>query len=486
MPVPRFFPLLSTTLSLLLAACSTNPVTGNKDFVLMSEEQEISLGREYSAEIVKEMPVYEDVELAHLVQSVGEAIAAQSHRPDLIYRFTVLDSTTVNAFALPGGYIYITRGLLAYLNSGAELAAVLGHEIGHVTARHSVRQHSTATVTGIFGSVLAAATGIQGTDTLASLASTAIVRGYGREYELEADRLGAEYIAKAGYDPQGMLEVVGVLKNQEAFDKLVAAKEGREPNAYHGLFSTHPDNDARFREVVAAAAKFRSTEAARVDRETFLHSLDGLTFGERDEEGIVRNNHYYHKDLNISVTFPEGWHIDNNPERILARSKDEDGVIQVTFIDLNKRITPEAFMTERMKLENMQRGEPVTIGDFNGYTAIADGKTPYGVRPVRYVVIFRGTRAWIIAGAAKDKHDSQQYDAAILATARSFHPLSIAEQPLAGEQHIEIIRAPAGTRYTGLAEESPIANFPEEQLRLLNNNYPDGEPETGSLLKIVR
>ncbi len=119
----------------------------------MSEEQEISLGRQYSAEIVKEMPVYEDPELASLVQSVGDAIAAHSHRPDLIYRFTVLDSTTVNAFALPGGYIYITRGLLAYLNSEAELAAVLGHEIGHVTARHSVRQHSTATMTGILGAV---------------------------------------------------------------------------------------------------------------------------------------------------------------------------------------------------------------------------------------------------------------------------------------------------------------------------------------------
>jgi len=419
------------------------------------------------------------------VQSVSGVIVAQSHRPGLIYHFTVLDSTTINAFALPGDYIYITRGLLACLNSGAELAAVPGHEIGLVTARHSGRQHSTATVTGILDAVVAASTGIQGTDTLASLASTAIVRGYGRGHELEADRRGAEYIAKAGYDPQGMPEVVGILKNQEAFDRLVAAKEGREPIAYHGLFSTHPDTDARFREVVDAAAKFRSTKAARVDREIFLFSLDGLTFGERDEEGIVRNNHYYHKDLDISVTLPEGWHIDNNPEWILALTKDEDGIIQVTVTDLDKRITPELFMTGRVKLRNMQHGEPVTIGDFNSYTAIADGKTPYGVRPVRYVVIYRGTRAWIIAGAAKDKHDPQQYDAAILATARSIHPHT-AEQPLAEERHLEIIRAPAGTCHAALAEESPDTNFPEEQLRLLNNNYPDGGPETGSLLKIVR
>ena len=484
--LPRLCILPAAALSLLLAACATNPVTGGSDFVLMSEEQEISLGRQYSAEIVKEMPAYEDPGLASLVQSVGDAIAAHSHRQDLIYRFTVLDSTTVNAFALPGGYIYITRGLLAYLNSEAELAAVLGHEIGHVTARHSVRQHSTATMTGILGAVLAASTGIQGADTLTNLAGTAIVRGYGREHELEADRLGAEYIAKTGYDPKGMLEVVGVLKNQEEFDKLVAEKEGREPNAYHGLFSTHPDNDERFREVVSAAEKFRSADTARIDRDAFLQVLDGLTFGDSDEEGIVRNRHFYHKALDFSVTFPDGWRIDNQADRIVARSTDNDGIVQVTITDLNKRITPEAFMTERMKLEDMQHGEPITVGAFNGYSAIADGKTPYGERPVRYVVIFRDSKAWIVAGAAKDRRNPQQYDAAILATARSYHPLSDTEQSLAEAQHLRVIRAPAGTHYADLTKQSPLANFPEEQLRLLNGNYPAGEPEPGSLLKIVR
>ena len=160
--------------------------------------------------------------------------------------------------------------------------------------------------------------------------------------------------------------------------------------------------------------------------------------------------------------------------------------MQVTVTDLNKRITPEAFMTERMKLEDMTRGEPITVGAFNGYTAIADGKTPYGVRPVRYVVIFRDSKAWIVAGAAKDRRNPQQYDAAILATARSYHPLSDAEQSLAKAQHLRLIRAPAGTLYADLAKQSPLANFPEEQLRLLNGDYPAGEPEPGSLLKIVR
>jgi predicted Zn-dependent protease len=207
--------ILLVALGWLITGCATNPVTGSSDFVLMSEAQEISLGQQYSTEIAKEMPAYPDPVLEELVQRVGKNLAQHSHRPGLEYHFTIVDSTQVNAFALPGGYIYITRGMLAYLNSEAELAAVLGHEIGHVTARHSVRQQSTSAVTGILGAVLAASTGIQGADSLTSLASTAIVRGYGREHELEADRLGAEYLARSGYDPEAMLKVVSVLKTRK-------------------------------------------------------------------------------------------------------------------------------------------------------------------------------------------------------------------------------------------------------------------------------
>lgn len=470
---------------MLLNSCATNPVTGGQDFVLMSEEQEISLGRQYSAEIAKEMPPYENAALNTLVQSVGEKLAAHSHRTDLIYRFTVVDSTQVNAFALPGGYIYITRGLLAYLNSEAELAAVLGHEIGHVTARHSVRQHSTATVTGILGAVLAASTGIQGADTLTNLAGTAIVRGYGREHELEADRLGAEYLAKSGYDPQGMLEVVRVLKNQELFDQQVAKLENREPNAYHGLFSTHPDNDQRLKEVIAAADHLRVPGAAQTGRDRFLQALDGLTFGPGEEEGIVRNHHFYHKQLDMALTFPEDWRIDNRADRIVATSSDNDALLQVTVTDLNKRISAKEFMTQRLQLKNLQHGAAFSTNGFDGYTAIANGDTPWGKRRVRYAVLFRDASAWIFAGAAKNSSDPPLHDAAILATATSFRTLTPAEQELASAQHLKIIKAPAAARYTELASESPITNYPEQQLRLLNGQYPEGEPAADSWMKIV-
>jgi Putative Zn-dependent protease len=218
------------------AGCSINPVTGQQDFVLMSEQEELALGRQHSRQVMKTYRLYDNPALQQYIQSVGDRVARVSHRQSLIYRFTLLDSPQVNAFALPGGYIYITRGLLAYLNSEAELAAVLGHELGHVTARHSVRQHSLSTATHLIGGLIAAASGVQGAGQLSNILGTSIVRGYGREHELEADGLGADYLRKAGYSAAAMRRVIAVLKNQELFDKKLAAEQGREPRAYHGVF----------------------------------------------------------------------------------------------------------------------------------------------------------------------------------------------------------------------------------------------------------
>jgi len=478
--------ILLAALGWLITGCATNPVTGSSDFVLMSEEQEISLGQKYSAEISAEMPAYPDPVLEEMVQRIGKKLAQHSHRPELEYHFTIVDSTQVNAFALPGGYIYITRGMLAYLNSEAELAAVLGHEIGHVTARHSVRQQSTSAVTGILGAVLAASTGIQGADSLTNLAGTAIVRGYGREHELEADRLGAEYLARSGYDPEAMLKVVSVLKNQEAFEIAVAKEEGRQPNVYHGLFSTHPDNDARFREVVNAAKKYKTDGTSRIGRDSYLLRLDGLTFGDSEREGVVRGNHFYHKDLDFSLSFPSGWEINNQTSRVIATPKAEDGLVQMTMATIDRQLTPKQFLQQQLKSSKLWRDESFSTNGLQGYTAVAIGDTPYGRRQIRYAVVYRGNEVYIFAGTARSSDQAGKYDADIVATAKSFHPLTEAERKLATEKKLDIIRAPKGATWSSLARHSPITHYAEEQLRLLNDQYPAGEPVESEILKIVR
>lgn len=476
---------LSVGAGIGLGSCSVNPVSGHNDFVMMSEAQEVAAGRDTHPKIIAQYGVYDNQALQAYVQKVGEGVAAHSHRSNLVYRFTVLNGTEVNAFALPGGYIYITRGLLAYLNTEAQLAAVLGHEIGHVTARHAVRQQSAATVTGLLGSVLAAGVGIQGTQDLVNVLGNALLQGYGRDHELEADRLGAEYLARTGYDPQAMIEVIGILKNQEQFEVQQAKEEGREPHVYHGVFASHPDNDRRLQEVVGAANRFKNPSAVRVERDSFLHAIDGLTFGDSERDGIRRGNHFYHAGLGFAVDFPAGWKLDNQAKALLASAPQGAAVLQLSTQDINERVTPRDFLSVRLKITDLRNGEAINSNGMNGYTGITSGKTPFGTRPIRITVLYMNTSAYVFYGAAKDASQAYRYDNDFLAAARSFRAISAQERSLAREQEIHLQRAGGGTRFADLARNSPISDHPLEQLRLINGLYPEGEPAAGAWVKIV-
>ncbi len=470
----------------LTSGCATNPVTGKQDLVLMSEAYEIELGRRYHQEVLKFYRVYDDPELQAYVNRIGERLANDSHRNHLIYHFTVLDSPEVNAFALPGGYIYITRGILAYMNSEAELAGVLGHEIGHVTARHAVRRHTTATITGILGSILAAETGVQGAQDITNILGTAIVRGYGREHELEADRLGAEYLARVGYEPHRMIEVVGILKAQEEYERQAAEEEGREPRTYHGVFATHPDNDRRLQEVVQAADQYRAPTPLPDNREAYLRMSDGMVVGPGEHEGVLRANRFYHKPLDLTLEFPAGWKVENLPERVLARTRAADAVVQLGVEDLNIKQTPEAYLRDKFGEKKLLQGEPIRTADFEGYTGIVKLGTPWGRRPTRVAVFFHNKQAFMLAGAAENADSPAPYDAQFLATIGSFRKLKASEQALAEPRRIKLITAKRGQTFADLARTSPIPYHAEEQLRLINGLYPAGEPTPGQLLKIIQ
>jgi predicted Zn-dependent protease len=198
----RIIPALIAT-ALALGACATNPVSKQSQFVLMSEKQELALGAAAAEQVAKNMPLLpSDDPLVRYVDHVGQRVAKVSDRPDLFYRFHVVDDAEINAFALPGGYIYVDRGLLVHMNSEAELAAVLGHEIGHVAARHAVQQYTKAQAYNLGMAVTSIFVPIPyGADQLGNLLATAIITGYGREDELQADELSIKYITAAGFDP---------------------------------------------------------------------------------------------------------------------------------------------------------------------------------------------------------------------------------------------------------------------------------------------
>ena len=464
-----------------LAGCATNPVTGGRNFVLLSEDQEIDLGRANDPKIRAQFGVYDDPKLQAYVQQVGERLAAQSHRAGLVYRFTVLDTPDVNAFALPGGYIYITRGILAYLNSEAELAAVLGHEIGHVTARHSVRQYSAATAANIAAAVL-----IQnrvGQDLFGVLGN-AFLSGYGREHELESDRLGAEYLARTGYDPQAMIGVIEVLKNQEEFDQERAKAEGREPRKYHGVFATHPSADKRLQEVVAEAQQHKSTTSPRSGRDEYLTHIDGLVYGDSAKHGVRHGSNFYHRDMNFALTFPKGWRLENSPQAVTAHSPNRDALVQLRAEDLNKRVSPAEYVKTRLKIELKDAG-PVSGTDASSYTGIARMKTPFGTQDTRVAVLYQDNRAFVLLGAAK-ADGLAKYDPEFLATARSLHALKPDEKRLAEGLRLRTVKAGAGDTFAKLATRSPLSAYAESTLRLINDKYPAGEPTPGQKIKTIQ
>ncbi len=470
--------------AILVAACATNPASGRPEVVLMSEEDELQIGRELDRRIQAQESMLENDRLQKYVQQVGERVAAGSHRSDLIYRFRVIDRPQVNAFALPGGYIYIFRGLLAYMNSEAELAAVLGHEIGHVTARHTVRQHRNATLASLLVQIIAARAGTPYAGDIASLLGVAFVAGYGRELELEADGLGADYLARAGYEVDAMLRVIDILKYQEEYAKSRAQAEGREPVTYHGVFATHPKNDARLQEVVAAARKAREVPNPSEGRDAFLAQIEGMTYGFSEKEGIPRGNRFYHKPLNFSFAYPQGWLIENEPGRVLGYAPQGAAEIQLTVEDLNKRIPPGEFARERLSMGELREEKTFEVNGLTAYSALAP-KGVFSRWNARLGIVYHEGRAYVFWGEPKDGKEPPGFGEHFDATLRSFHPLRADEQPAAREWRIQLIKADGKTRYRDLAQQSPLGADAEAQLRLLNQHYPDGEPQPGQMLKIV-
>jgi predicted Zn-dependent protease len=465
-----------------LAGCAVNPATGRTDFVMMSERQELDLGARYNQEILKQYPRYEDAKLQAYIQRVGERVARSSHRNQLNYVFTLVDSPDVNAFALPGGYIYIHRGLLAYLNSEAELAAVLGHEVGHVTARHSVRQQSQSTAWGLLGQAAAIGTGVGAVGDLTSAMGNAFVRGYGRDMELEADGLGAQYLARGGYDPQAMIEVVKVLKGQEDFARAQAAKRGEAPAAggYHGLFDTHPDNDRRLQEVIGPASALVGGNQ-EVGRDNFLQMLDGLVFGDSAASGIRRGRNFYHGELDFALTYPQGWQLVNRPDVLIGHTADEQAFIAMTLEAADKRLSPAEFLRKRAGSQRLVAGEELRVGALQGYTAVLQGQSAR-----RVAVIYRGDNAYLFVAAVKGRASLETEDQHFLDVIRSYRPLKAAERKLAEPVRLHLVRAKAGQSLSALAKDSPLPADGEAQLRLLNGLYPSGEPRPGEWLKTLR
>ena len=461
----------------ILSSCSVNPVTGDRDFVLVTEDRELEMGRQYHSMITQYEEIYRDPSIEDYVQSVGEALSEKSHRSNIVYRFTVLDNPEVNAFALPGGYVYINRGLMAYLSSESELAAVLGHEIGHITARHSVKKVSQAQLLNLLSYAVARSAG-RGAGDLAGLGGGALLAGYGREMELEADSLGAQYMVDNGYSAKGMLNTISVLKEHELYSKEIAERRGLEPQTYHGIFSTHPSNDKRLQELIQKAES--SKDKVLTQRSSnYLQKIDGMIYGDSESQGIRRKEGYYHKLLDIKIIPPKDWEIINKSDLLLFLSPKGKASMELSVKDQSRKESPNEHL-RRLFGQELEQQEDLIINGLKASIAIVN----QGYRSYRAACIYKDKRIFTFLGTSDSKISS--FDGQFKSIINSFSELDSKDLKLAEPLTLQLYEVKKGDTYKSLAQQSPLYSDAESRLRLLNGDYPTGNLETGILIKVVK
>ncbi len=469
-----------------LISCAVNPATGGPNLVLMSEKREIEIGKEEHEKVLSSMPVYHDEKLQAYVTKVGNKVAAAGDRPDLEYTFTIIDSPEINAFALPGGYVYVNRGLLTFMNSEADLAAVLGHEVAHITARHGVQQQARGTLARtaaqVGGVVAAVATGSgyvgSQISQVASIWAQTGLSGYGREDELQADSLGAEYIRDAGYDATAMINVVTVLKNQEDFSRQINNGAG----GYHGLFASHPRNDTRLQEAIASVAALGDGAARETDNAEFREHINGLILGPSNASQTAETrNRYYQQLLRYTVVFPDDWQISETTTTVTA-AQPGVGDMRIETQRLQDNISPREFIRESLGITNLQKSEPLEQYRLLGHTGLVESAN--GTLE-RLAVIYYGPRVFVFRGQIADRGKTDEIDEMLLSSVRTFRAIQQGEMVAGSEPRIKYVQASEFFDFAIVAKESRIANYPEETLRLLNGYYPTGKPKAGEWVKLI-
>ncbi|MFB3852230.1 MAG: M48 family metalloprotease [Vicinamibacterales bacterium] len=388
---------MAALVGLATIACATNPVTGKRELSLISETQEIALGRQADKEAVAAYGLYQDEALQRYVQTLGTSIAARTERPNLSWTFRVVDDHAVNAFAIPGGFIYVTRGILTHLNSEAELAGILGHEIGHVTARHSVNQMSKqqlAQIGLVAGMVLSPEVARFG--NLLQTGVGLLFLKYSRDDERQADQLGLRYMVAGGYDPRRLVNVFQML---EGVGKQEGGGGGRLPE----WLSTHPDPGNRLQWASTASSSVgRDVSQLAVNEESYLRRLDGIVFGENPREGIFQGTLFRHPDLAFQMQFPPGWRGSNQKQAVGAVSPKEDAVVA---LQLAEGSSAQQAARRFFSQQGIVAGEPWRreIGGFPAVSGVFSAQTEQGNLRGLAAFVEHGNRVYQLLGYTSEQ-----------------------------------------------------------------------------------
>ncbi|MGL4573543.1 MAG: M48 family metalloprotease [Burkholderiaceae bacterium] len=484
-------------LLVLLTACGstvTNPVTGRAERTVMDERTELEEGRKAHKEVLEEYGVYNDTALQAYVNDVGQKLAKLSHRSTLAWTFTVVDSPEINAFALPGGYIYITRGIMAHLNSEAELAGVLGHEIGHVTARHGAQRATRQQQAGlgvlaasVLGAVLEGRYGLGGLGDLASQTSQAAAAGYvakyGREQELQADSLGAEYLARSGYNPRTMINVIAALKDQERFAADQPRAQGKQVAQRDNWLSSHPSNDQRLNDITQLAQKF-PVNSADDGRARYMHRINGMAFGDSREQGLVRGNSFYHEPMGFVMTAPPGWKIQNSQDALLLVNAQGTAGLRLVAVPPQAGNSHDEIIRNALK-PTQGRVERYSINGFAATHFSGARQTQQGAQNIDATIVTGPKNTnYALLYLAQNADGLARNRAEIAQAEKSFRAFADADRNVARPYKLRTTTFPRGG-FAQLAQATPLGASAQAQLRLINGVYSGGEPAAGQVVKTV-
>lgn len=462
-----------------------NPVTGERELVLMSEERERSLGQEAAQQVEAQIGLVEREPLASYVRTLGDRLAEHSPRTGVEYQFHVADMAEPNAFALPGGWIYVSRGLLALSSSEAELANVVGHEIAHVAARHAAQRETQSVgvqLLSVLGTVAAAAAGgealAQTVAQASQVAGAGLIASYGRDQERQADRVGQEMAAAAAYPPAAMADFLASL---EAYTTFESEGEARRPS----FLDSHPMTAERVEATREYAATLSVAERAPVaaDRAAFLSRLEGLLLGPDPAQGLFRGGRFLHPGLGFRMDFPERWAKQNGRSAVAAQAPDANAVLVLAAQGepQDPEAAARAFLEANpVEIETQERRE---IGGYPSLRARGVARTDQGTLRVDLTWIEHPEATFRILGMAPQGRFAAHAEA-FRDAATSFGPLGAEDRRSITERRLRIATARAGESLSALGERTGNA-WSVEETAVMNGLEAGARLDAGARVKIA-
>lgn len=478
--IARFGKYALLMVSVMMAgSCSVNPATGQQQFTgLLPASQEASIGASEHEKVKATYGEFITGPIADYVSQLGQKIAANTERSDVQYKFYVIDSPIVNAFAIPGGYVYISRGLIALANNEAELAGVIAHEIGHITGRHAAARMSQGALVGIGAAILSAATGSQALGQAANMGSDLYIKSYSRGQENEADNLGVRYLAKAGYDAKAMASFLASLDAQTKLDQRIA---GKSEGAGLNYFSTHPVTSERVSLASADAAQY---QGGVLNREVFMQRVNGIAYGDSAEQGFERNGTFFHPKMGFAFSIPSGFTIQNNPSELVGVHSSGALFIMDAGRDDQGR-DPMAYLTQNWMKDKPPAGaENITINGMRAATAAFAGTANGKAVTIRVVAIeWKAGQYFRFQMAVPDNAGADVVEG-LKRTTYSFRTMTDAERNSIKPLRVRTFTAGAGDSVAAAAGKMSFPSYREERFRVLNG-LPSGGLTAGQVYKVV-